>query len=297
MKTKNFVLSGILGIALSGFVLTGCHKSSTTPDTDYAAAQDEANASFASNDSKNVSDAAMQGSSNKYGPAHTIQSAYSSSCVLSWDSTTIAGNITVTIDFGSAPVQCKDYRWREGKIQVSWKASSGFFLQAYFDSATAITETFNGYKVGTTQTTMYGVAGTRTWTNEGHNVNGFENWNFTADLTITNPSGKKATWKSTRNNVLTYVGTTWYYVITGSASGTSSSGVGYSLTITSPLYVTAYPWWYTPAPGCPWIEAGVVSISRDGFSNTLTINFGNVGTCDSQAIATLNGNNYTIYMW
>jgi len=152
MKTKNFVLSGILGIALSGFVLTGCHKSATTPDTDYTAAQDEANASFASNDTKNVSDAAMQGTTNKYGPAHTIQSVYSSNCVVAWDSTSNPGYITVTVNFGSTPVECKDTRWRQGEVIVTWKEASGRFLQAYFDSLNTITETFSGYKVGSSVT-------------------------------------------------------------------------------------------------------------------------------------------------
>ena len=162
------------------------------------------------------------------------------------------------------------------------------------DSANTITESFNGYKVGSTASTMNGVAGTRTWTNEGRNVSGYENWNFTAALTITYPDGKTATWNSTRNNVLTLNGGVWYYAVTGSAHGVSKNGVGYTLTITQPLYVTALPWWFF---GCAWIESGIVDITRTGSTNTLSINFGNIGTCDNQAVATLNGNNYTIYMW
>ncbi len=303
MKTKNFLVSGILGVALAGFVLTGCHKTSTAPDTDTTAAQDESNASFVSNDSKNVSDAALQGNSGKYGPARSIKALYSVNCTVTWDSTTTPGDYTVTVDFGTIPVECKDYRWREGKILVSWKKSNGFFWQAYFDSLNTVTESFNGYKVGNAQTTMYGVAGTRTWTNEGHNVDGFQNWNFTANLVITNPNGKTATWNSNRNNTLVYEasinGGTWFYQITGGANGTASNGVGYTLTIRngSPIYVTALPWWWPITPGCPWIESGIVDITRTSSTNTLSINFGNLGDCDATAVATLNGNNYTIYMW
>ena len=260
MKTKNFVLSGILGVALAGFVLTGCHKSATTSsDTDYQAAQDEANASFAANDSKSVSDAAIGTATHSVSSFSTY---YSSTCTITWAKDSSAAD-TVTINFGNAPVQCGDLKWRQGEIIVYWPRTAGrFWWQAYFDSANTVTQTFKGYYVGSLKSAMNGVAGTRTWTNEGHNTAGYENWNFTANLTITYPSGGgTATWNSVRYNVLQNIGGTWYYQIKGSANGTSKNGVGYTLSIedANPLYVTAWPWWLG---GCAYIESGVIDINR-----------------------------------
>ncbi len=293
MKTKNLLLSGILGIALSGFVLTGCHKSSTTPDTDITAAQDETSGQFAANDSKNISDAAIQGSSSNYGPSHSIQAVYTAHCLITHDTIGTSGSITV--DFGSSPVQCNDGKWRQGQIIISWPlGSSAYFLQAYFTPNTQITESFNGYKVGETASTMNGVAGSRTWTNEGQDTVGYQNWNFTANLTISRYNGKIFTWSSARTNTLKNIGGTWYYEVTGSATGTTETNISYNINITSPLYVTAFPWWLG---GCAFIESGVVTITRSGNTNSLTINFGTLGACVSTATATLDGNTYTVSKW
>ncbi|HTA27449.1 MAG TPA: hypothetical protein VK809_06665, partial [Bacteroidia bacterium] len=181
MKTKNLLLTGILGIALSGFVLTGCHKSSTTPDTDITAAQDETSASYASSDSKNVSDNAVQNTGHRARP-HSgviILTDYNATCTASIDSISNSNMATLTINFGSTPVLCKDGKWRQGEIIVSWPVSIGqFFWEAYFNKNTTITQSFSGYKVGDGSNTMNGVAGTRTWTNTGLDTLGFESWNF-----------------------------------------------------------------------------------------------------------------------
>jgi hypothetical protein len=302
MKTNKFLLTGILGIALAGVVLTGCHKASTAPDTDVTAAEDESSGQYVSNDAKNVSDNAVSSNGSNYGLLHrSIGSVYSSNCTVTWsDTTKHATTVTVTVSFGASPfttpVYCNDGKYRQGQITISWPVSSGqFFWEAYFTNSTEITQTFNGYKVGATASTMNGVSGTRTWTNAGHDTAGYENWNFNADLTITRYTGKIFTWKSTRNNTLINIGGTWYYEITGSATGTTETGVVYTLSITSPLYITAEPWWLPN--GCPYIESGVISINRSSSSNTLSINFGTLGTCSSTCTATLNGNTYTITKW
>jgi hypothetical protein len=297
MKTKKFVLVGILGIALSGFVLTGCHKSSSSPDTDITAAEDESSGQYASTDSKNISDNAVQNTTHgpqRHGHGPIILTAYASSVTATWDSS--GSTASITINFGSSPVQCLDGKWREGEIIVSWPlGSSPFFWEAYFTPGTQITQTFSGFKVGDSQSTMNGVAGSRAWTNEGHDTLGYEDWNFTANLTITRYTGKTFTWQSTRTNALVPVSGTWYYEVTGSATGTTETGVTYNLNITSPLYVTAFPWWLG---GCPYIESGDVSITRStNPNNTLYINFGTLGTCSTTATATLDGNTYTISKW
>ncbi len=297
MKTKNFVLSGILGIALSGLVLTGCHKSSSTPDTDITAAQDETSGSYASNDSKNVSDNAVGANANKYGPEkHSIQAVYSSHCVVTWSDTAAAETtVTVTVNFGSSPVLCNDGKWRQGEIMISWPVSAGqFFWEAYFNKNTTITQTFNGYKVGETSGTMNSVAGTRTWTNAGLDTLGYESWSFSANLNITRYNGKTFTWVSNRTNALVNQGGAWYYEVTGNATGTTETGATYTITIANPLYATALPWWLG---GCAYIESGVVNITRSNSTNTLSINFGTLGECTGTATATLDGNTYTISKW
>src|ERR1700679_3513800 len=61
MKTKQFLTLGILSIALTGAIFTGCKKdSNTSTDADVSAAQDESNASFVLQDSKSISDGAEQ---------------------------------------------------------------------------------------------------------------------------------------------------------------------------------------------------------------------------------------------
>jgi len=297
MKTKIFLLTGILGIALAGAVFTGCKKDSTatSTDTDYTAAEDDANASNTANDGKSVSDAAMQSnighSPSKHSPFN-FSAYYNATITLARD--TGAGD-TLYIVFPSTPTLCGDYKYREGEIVVYWpKQATGFLWQAYLDSNVTITELFRGYAVGLTANSMNTISGTRTWTNEGQNQGGYENWNFSANLTLTYSNGQMATWNSVRNNVLTSVNGVLYYAITGNATGTSRNNIGYTLTITSPLYITAEPAW---AGGCAWIEAGTLNINRANTTDPLTINFGTIGNCDATAVATINGNNYTFSMW
>ncbi len=299
MRTKNLLVSGTLGIALAGLVLTGCHKNSTTTpastDSDITAAQDESNASYAANDTKTVSDACVQTGGSGLAPERSPQAIYSQHCTVSWDTLNPTTD-TMYVNFGASPVLCNDLVWRQGEIIVYWnKAASNHVKVAYFDSGTTINMTFRGYYVGTVKDSVNGISGNRNWTNEGHNIQGYENWNFNANLVITYPSKQTATWNSSRDNVLTEVNSVWYYAVSGSATGVTRNNVTYNLTITSPLYVTAKPWWLD---GCAWIESGIVSITRPALNNnTLTINFGNIGDCDDKATATLDNKSYTIYLW
>lgn len=302
MKTKNFLLAGILGIALSGFVLTGCHKDSTSPDTDISAAEDESNASNVSNDSKSVSDAAVtQGNSTDYG---RVRPSISSSCKVTFNiDTASSGTDTMYVTFPSTPTLCLDGKYREGQIIVYWNNTNHSVWRAYFDSGATVHMTFNGYARGNSSSNMVQINGNRSWTNNGGQISMSDmnavNWSFSANLTLKYlATGKTATWNSNRTNTLVYNAptSTWFYEITGSASGVAQSGVAYTLTITEPLYHTAFPWWFGSGNGCPWIEAGQVTITRQGKTNSLVITFGTLGTCSDQATATIGGNTYTIYM-
>jgi len=125
----------------------------------------------------------------------------------------------------------------------------------------------------------------------GLNTAGAQNWSFSANLSLTFSSGQKASWISNRTNTLTTVGGNMYYMITGSASGISRTGVSYTLTITQALYHTFFPWWLG---GCPFIEQGKLTIAKNN-GNDIYVNFGTgVGTCSDAATATINNTNYNI---
>jgi hypothetical protein len=285
MKTKHFLLTGIIGIALAGMIITGCKKESGA-DTDATAAQDDANASYALQDSKNISDGAAKGQAN--------ERAMSGTCgTWRWDST--GSTDTIVVSF-TGTCTSPDGRIRKGDIIVYWTKG-----KTYFDSGASITMTWKNYSVTTSSGTTIGVAGSRTLTNIGKDSLGDHSWSFNAGLTLTYSTGGTATWNSSRTNILTKVGNIWYYVITGSANGVCKSGVAYSLTITQPLYWTAY-WlngggWWLGGKFCDCIEQGQVEFQRTGKSYPLYLTFtSGIGNCGHTATATINGNNYNIVL-
>lgn len=299
MRKCLFLLGAILGVILTGFVLTGCHKSTTTiPDTDISPAEDASNAFFVANDLKNISDASVQGHSS-YAPSPYRQGrgiGVISPCANVHGDTlsinSVNGTIidtVVYIEFGPSDCICNDGRNRRGTIIVYWPLATGNFLQSYFDSANAIGMTFNNYYLNDN-----GILGEINWTNKGINGYGYENWSFRDSLIIKYSNGHTATWKSQLNNALTVINSAEYYQVTGNAYGTAQSGDNYTLTITNPLTITAEPAW---SGGCAWIESGIIYINRASSINLLTANYGNTGVCDDSAIATISGNSYPFTMW
>jgi hypothetical protein len=297
MKPKFFLMNvmvGVMwGVILSAFVFNGCQKDTATPPasstTDITAAEDDANATFAANDAKNVADAAVQWQSSTYIPfgwrPRGFGGIFSACANIHGGDTMINGaqDTVVYIDFGKNDCFCQDNRHRRGTIIVYWglQHPGETWLQAYFDSNNTITETFRDYYLRDN-----GIAGVRTWTNEGDNINGFENWNFTANLTITYPNGQIATWVSSRNNAIVEVDGVWYYEINGSGHGTARDGRAYTVTITSPIYFTVLPWW---AGGCPWPETGTVEISNTNPVSTMIVSYGTLGTCSDTKTVKLMG--------
>jgi hypothetical protein len=291
MKTKHFLVTAMIGVALAGMIITGCKKE-TTADTDATAAQDDANASFMLNDSKTISDGAAKGQANEriLGACGAINRR-----------DTLIGGVTDTLVDIAFPGGCvsPDGRTRKGHILFWWNG------KGYFQDSASVTETWVNYSVyspssGTTIT--MGNGSSRTLTNIGKDSAGDCSWKFTASLTL-NYSGATtgtATWSSTRTNVLTAVSGVYYYVINGNASGTSRTGVAYTLTITSPLYWTAY--WSNIFYGnylkiCDCFESGTVQYSRTGKTNALYLQFtSGIGNCLHTATATINGNNYNIIL-
>jgi len=290
MRTKHYLITGMLGIAFVGMIVTGCRKDTNssnpaTVDSDATPAQDEANGTYVVNDSKNISDGSARGTATE----RTL-----GMCATWTRRDTVIGSVTDTlIDiYFTGSCVSPDGRTRKGHILVMWNG------KGYFDSAAAITMTWKNYSVTTLTGTVIGVSGIRTLTNTGKDSLGDNSWSYTANLTLTYSTGGTATWVASRTNTLTKIKGIWYYMISGSGSGVSKSGVSYTVTITSPLYWTAY--WLNLLMGnkiCDCFEAGAETFTRSNKAYPLYLTFtSGVGNCNHTAIATINGTVYPIIL-
>lgn len=180
---------------------------------------------------------------------------------------------TITIDFGTSCTR-PDGRVLSGKLIVHQTDN--------IRTAGAVrTITHENFFVDDVQ-----VAGTRTWTNNGQDDNGFWSYTKTAtDMKLTFADGTTTTWNKTRTSVLIVGGTTLIHrddvwSSTGTASGVNRQGEVFSATITEPLIKHA---------DCRWISQGTLSLVRGTRSGSL--DFGN-GDCDRFGKLT-NGNGET----
>jgi hypothetical protein len=279
MKSKLLVM-GIAGALIIG-TFESCKKKTDTvvansADTDTQTAQDQAYAESTYNDAyASVNDAAsIHGELGKTGGETVILQSNASITVS--DIRTFP--IKVTIDFGTGTT-CKDNKVRSGQIIATLSGK-------YRDSGTVITITFNGYTVNGDK-----VEGVKTVTNEGHNANGNLHYAISVDGKVTRKNGNVILYKSSRDREWIQGSSTPglgddMYSITGSASGTSSNGNIYSLTITKPLIV---------AFACRFIEAGTVDIAITGKADRI-VNYGDTANCDANATVTINGKVYNIVM-
>ncbi len=133
------------------------------------------------------------------------------------------------------------------------------------------------------------VAGTRTWTNNGQDVNGFWSYTKTAtDMKLTFADGTTTTGDKVRTSILIEGGSTAaplddVWSSTGTASGVNRQGNAFSATITGPLIKHA---------DCRWISQGTLSVVRG--TRSATIDFGS-GECDRLAqLTNANGNTFSI---
>jgi hypothetical protein len=279
MRTKLFFP---LALALAASVAIGsCRKSDRDEDKETQSSSDNAIAESAFNDIfKQLDDAASATPDvNRLAPGASVQAGCATVTVNPALPNTSFPK-TLTVDFGSSYVLCSDGRYRKGIITAT-------FSGKYRDSLTVITISTNNYYVDN-----YAVQGTKTITNKGRNSSG----NIWFDINvqnaiITTPQGKTITWQSARQrewiagegtlaNVLDDV-----YLITGSATGTGTTGNSFSATITQALRVEI---------GCKWIVSGKLTLQPENIAARY-IDFG-AGGCDNAATVTINGNTYNIEM-
>jgi len=180
---------------------------------------------------------------------------------------------TATIDFGPTNCLCSDGRYRRGQIVVSWQG-------AFLDSGHVHTIGFNNYYVNDHQ-----VTGTKTVTNTGNNSAGQMQIGIAVNGAIILPANggtrsinynRVRTWVNGQNTPVRHDDA---FEITGSGTMTRPNGSSYSSTITSPLLRSF---------NCQWIRGGVIQITNTATNTTRTLDYGN-GSCDDQAVLTVNG--------
>ncbi len=282
MKT-NILLLAVAFVGMSVF-FNSCKKPEPAdPVYSTEAAQDNALADNLFNDAQTqIDDTHKKQDANT--KSITDSSSYPIITIVAGDSTT-AYIWKATIDFGTDGVTGDDGRVRKGKIEFTTTGR-------YIDEGTVITGTLINYSVDN-----YLIEGTKKVENMGKNSD--QQTYFNIDVTdgkITDANGVVRTWESHR--VRTWVvgeNTTGIlgifddeYDITGSASGVTASNKAYTITVTQPLRVKVF---------CKWIQDGNLSLEVAG-SPTIYVDYG-VGaasTCDNQAKATINGEEYFFYM-
>jgi hypothetical protein len=285
MKTKHYLIIGTLGIALAGSIFAGCKKDTSTNTngaSDYTAAQDDANATFVVQDSKNISDGAAKG--------QAVDRVMSPCATITKRDTNNHQDSLLDIYFGATDCLCTDLKLRRGHILVWWTKAHPFSTVG-----DTIFMGFNNYYVQD-----IGVTGLRSLATISSTT-----WSLNANLTLTYPtnstySGGTATWQSQRTYSEVQAGSPslWYWEVTGGANGRCRSNATYTITITSPLYVEVSNWVApsNPTPICPDIESGSLTITVSTFTYPIYVTFGTaVGTCSQAGVATINGHAYNFY--
>ncbi|NNM95053.1 MAG: hypothetical protein HKL88_06275 [Bacteroidia bacterium] len=300
MKTKTFLFAALFAAA-AVFVINGCKKESTpATDSDVTAAQDESNASFAVQDSKNIADGAAK---------NQAVARVGLDTSMTWrrivDTNITINNVQYTTDTGyviyfPGTHAGPDGRTRKGYMFVFWKNGG------YFQNGSVVSQLFSPnypYSITMLNGNTITLTGYRQTTNQGIDTgNGDMTWGFSASLTLVysgNAQGT-ATWQSTRTNTLTWQGNNlgWFYSITGSANGVTRNGVSFTINILQPLMHTAY-WLNTffGKPTCQCFESGEVEIQRTGKQYPLYLTFtSGLGNCSCSATASINNKSYNVIL-
>jgi hypothetical protein len=282
MIFKKFSALALSAVLVSGFYLTSCRKDGL--DADIESAENNALSESTFNDVTTLVDQSVSSGNvllgvNGGSSVNNDQNGLGSDCAtVTLD--TVSSPRSVTIDFGTTNCVCKDGRNRRGKINATYTGR-------YRASGTVITISFDNYFVNDNQ-----VKGTKKITNNGYNNAGHLVYSVevTGQINKAN-NGGTISWTSTRqrewvageNTPLVLTDDT--YSITGTASGTNSSGVSYTINITQPL---------VRAMSCRWFESGKLEVTPDGKA-TRTLDYGNNG-CDANATVTILNKTYPIVL-
>ena len=190
------------------------------------------------------------------------------------------GTYTMTLDYGTGCL-CLDGRTRSGKL-------IGVFNKKWNEPNAAVTITPENYQVKLINGTTYDFSFTKTITQNGLNSAGNPMLSVSVQNAILTSEVHEIQWESERTvewveGVGSLEPETHVYEISGTAAGTSSTGVKFSVAIEEPLVVKA---------NCAHITAGIMSLSPES-KLTRSIDYGD-GTCDAEAVVEIAGFTRTI---
>ncbi|MEA1874935.1 MAG: hypothetical protein U9N51_10995 [Bacteroidota bacterium] len=279
-----------IAFSLAAFMFSACEKDDDQNDTqitneqalqvisDYAMAQNMfAEATDEADNAARVSDDSLE---NNKGNKAVKDGAYPEISITPFDLETWPK--TIRVDYGPTNMLCEDGRNRRGIINI---VATDF----YRNSGSELTTTFEDFYQND-----HKVDGTRICTNNGENTAGNLTYSLIVnDGHITTPDNKHIYYEeSTEREWIAGEETLlnpWddNYLITGNQSGVSSDSIEYQLNVhvADPLDVLVE---------CKWVRAGLLDLDIEDFP-TITINYGD-GTCDHQAIATINDVEYPFVM-
>lgn len=283
--------------------MTGCKKKDTTVDNDTSGATDVSLAENSSNDVVNIGAQASElGSTASYRMAN--DEGFLSTCA-TVTTNTIAKTITV---YFNGP--CLDGRTRTGKLTYDYSGSTNGATH-FRDPGYSFTVTDSAYTVDGNAITIINKKVTNITPLGFDPLTTNETWSISADISIVKAGGAgTVTW--TCNRTTTLLNTASVYPIAdtaagnnvtpinwlqarvqldGTASGTRASGETFTLTATAMVRdFTCTPAGYH----CHPFISGELDYSPAGKA-TRYINFG-TGTCDMNAVVTINGVAYNIIL-
>ncbi|HEV7232182.1 MAG TPA: hypothetical protein VGO45_12675 [Bacteroidia bacterium] len=304
MKKTKLLLAAFTAVLFIGFSVSSCKKSSSPSPTPSPAEEtqttlDNSNAEHTVSDITEMASQASDGTAS-LGAYRT--DANDQVCGLSCATITRdTVNKTVVITFnGSAP--CLDGHTRSGSITVNYSASTGG-AKHYRDPGFSCSITSNNYIVDGNQVNIINKTVTNT-TQPGFNPMSTNlTWSVNAHVTIVKASGGTIDWTCLRTKTLLNTSDTTVYHgpfhpiswnkarvgNIGSASGTTTSGIAFTVNITN-LLIRDFG-------GCningkhPIIQ-GTLQFTPSGHP-VRTLDYGN-GSCDLLATVTVNGVTTTI---
>lgn len=282
----------LIALCLSTFIgsvvtLQSCRRSKIT-DAEIEAVGDNADAQGSSSETQTIADQAFaygKGSGNMRTSSN--YSTLSGCATISLDTANSSNTDTLTVDFGSSPCQCRDGRYRQGKLIVVYSGK-------YHTPGAVIDIYHNGYAVGKSTTDMKTFSNTSTKhiVNNGYNSSGFMSWTITSSISFTkaNNGGTVSFSESKLRTQIAGIATGYStgnkYSVSGSASGTAANGTSFtSNTVAGNDLIR-------DMSCAKHFTQGALEITPSGKS-MITIDFGN-GTCDNTATVTRNGKTKTI---
>jgi hypothetical protein len=198
-----------------------------------------------------------------------------SPCLTVTHDTTVTPRL-ITLDYGSVNCRCRDGRFRRGIVLITYTGRPN-------QPGSVMTINHSNYFVNDHQ-----ISGIRTFTNGTYPGTSNPARMRTANITISFPRGGSMNRVET-DTVEFFAGFNTpnvrlddVFLIRGMSSGSQGSFT-FNRVINTPLRREV---------SCQWLTSGNVTISRSGRPSR-TIDYGN-GTCDNQAIVTVNGTTRTI---